>query len=172
MIFKKNLVLVGMMGSGKSTIGRKIAKKLKLDFIDIDKEIERHEKMSVSQIFFIKGENYFRNLEEKVVLDKLRLKAKIISLGGGSFINKNVRKNIIKNHISVWLNWDKFTLIERIIKNDKRPLVNKLTQKELLKMIKERSAIYNKSHFKLDCENLDKETIENKLIKIYESKQN
>ena len=79
---------------------------------------------------------------------------------------------VIKNHISVWLNWDKFTLIERIIKNDKRPLVNKLTQKELLKMIKERSAIYNKSHFKLDCENLDKETIENKLIKIYESKQN
>ena len=80
MIFKRNLVLVGMMGSGKSTIGRIIARNLHYDFIDIDDEIEKIEGRTISDIFLHKGEKYFRELEEEVVLNKLDTKLKVVSL--------------------------------------------------------------------------------------------
>ena len=169
MIFKRNLVLVGMMGSGKSTIGRIIARNLNYGFIDIDAEIEKIERETISEIFLKKGEDYFRRVEEKVVLNKLNSKLKVISLGGGSFINKKIRKSIKKDHFSVWLNWKNDTLIERINKNDKRPLVKNLSKKELVNIIKERSVIYSEADIKIDCENLNKKEIINKIIKIYEN---
>ena len=150
MIFKRNLVLLGMMGSGKSTIGRIIARNLKYGFIDIDTEIEKIEGETISEIFLKKGEQYFRRIEEKVVLNKLNSKLKVISLGGGSFINKKIRKNIKKEHFSVWLNWNKNTIIERISKNDKRPLVKNLSKKELINIIKARSVIYSEADIKID----------------------
>ena len=158
-----------MMGSGKSTIGRIIARNLKYGFIDIDTEIEKIEGETISEIFLKKGEQYFRRIEEKVVLNKLNSKLKVISLGGGSFINKKIRKNIKKEHFSVWLNWKNDTLIERINKNDKRPLVKNLSKKELVNIIKERSIIYSEADIKIDCENLSKKEIINRIIKIYEN---
>ena len=98
---KKNLVFLGMMGSGKSSIGYMIAKKLKLSFIDIDKEIENETEMSIKRIFETKGENYFRKYEEKITLKKLKLRIAVISLGGGAFMNKTIRKEILNNHISL-----------------------------------------------------------------------
>ena len=169
MIFKRNLVLVGMMGSGKSTIGRIIARNLQYDFIDIDNEIEKIEGKTISEIFIKKGEEYFRELEEKVVLYELNSKIKVISLGGGSFINKKIRNNIKKDHFSVWLKWNYDTLIERITKNDKRPLVKKLTKKNLINMIKDRSVIYGEANIKIECENLSKKEIINIILKAYEN---
>jgi len=169
MIFKRNLVLVGMMGSGKSTIGRIIARKLQYDFIDIDNEIEKIEGKTISEIFIKKGEEYFRELEEKVVLYELNSKIKVISLGGGSFINKKIRNNIKKDHFSVWLKWNYDTLIERITKNDKRPLVKKLSKKNLINMIKDRSVIYSEANIKIECENLSKKEIVNIILKAYEN---
>ena len=116
---KENLVFLGMMGSGKSSIGSLVAKKLKLNFVDIDKEIEKNLNITIKKIFEVKGENYFRKIEEQTTLKKLKLSSTVISLGGGAFTNNNIRKEILKNHLSFWLNWDDKTLLNRI-KNSKK----------------------------------------------------
>ena len=100
MKIKKNLVFLGMMGSGKSTIGSLVAKKLKLNFIDIDREIEKKLNTSINKIFENKGEEYFRKVEEQITLKKLKSISTVISLGGGAFTNNNIRKEILKNHLS------------------------------------------------------------------------
>ena len=100
MNLNKNIVLLGMMGSGKSTIGYLLSKNINFNFFDIDKFIEEETGLKIYDIFQNKGEIYFRNLEEKVTLKLLKGKGKIVSLGGGGFLNKNIRKEILKNHIS------------------------------------------------------------------------
>tara|TARA_B100000242_G_C43014946_1_gene471942 strand:+ start:547 stop:1059 length:513 start_codon:yes stop_codon:yes gene_type:complete len=170
MIIKKNLVLIGMMGSGKSTIGNIIAKKIKFDFIDTDLEIEKIEEKTIKRIFDEKGEKYFRSLEESISLEKLKLKSKVISLGGGGFLNFAVRREVLKESISFWLNWKNDTLVKRIINNKKRPVIVNLSSKELVKMIKLRSHTYKNANFKIDCDNLEKKEIADKIIKIYEKK--
>ena len=96
---KENLVFLGMMGAGKSSIGLLVAKKLKLNFIDIDLEIEKTFGKSIKEIFKTKGENFFRELEEKITLKKLKFNSTIISLGGGAFMNKNINSRVIFNII-------------------------------------------------------------------------
>ena len=93
-MIKKNIVLIGMMGAGKTTIGFKLAKKLNYRFIDIDSEIEKLEKQKIIDIFNLKGESYFRRIEEKISLDNLDRNNTIISLGGGAFINDKIRKKL------------------------------------------------------------------------------
>ena len=119
---KKNLVLLGMMGSGKSTIGNLISKKLKLKFIDIDNAIEKKANMNIAEIFSKKGENFFRNLEEKITIKSLESSNNVISLGGGGFINEKIRKEVITNNFSFWLNWSNATLLNRIKNSHKRPI--------------------------------------------------
>tara|TARA_B110000261_G_C12909495_1_gene287842 strand:- start:206 stop:718 length:513 start_codon:yes stop_codon:yes gene_type:complete len=165
---KKNLVFLGMMGSGKSSIGRLISGKMNLVFIDIDNLIEEKEEMSISDIFKKKGENYFRNLEEKITLKTLKNVNNVISLGGGCFMNSKVRKEILMNHFSFWLNWDEETLLKRIKNSRKRPLAYKLNNQEIKQLIKKRSKIYSKAHFEINCNNLTKAEIVKKIIKIYE----
>ena len=166
---KENLVFLGMMGSGKSSIGSLIAKKLRLDFIDVDKEIEKELGMSISKIFETKGENYFRKFEEKITLKILKINSTVISLGGGAFINKVIRKEVLKNHISFWLNWDNEILVNRIKKSKKRPLALNSTENELIDLIKKRSNIYSKALYKIKCEKLSKNEIVKKILKMYET---
>ncbi|MDC0850762.1 shikimate kinase [Candidatus Pelagibacter sp.] len=165
---KENLVFLGMMGSGKSSIGSLIAKKLRLDFIDVDKEIEKELGMSISKIFETKGENYFRKFEEKITLKILKINSTVISLGGGAFINKVIRKEVLKNHISFWLNWDNEILVNRIKNSKKRPLALNSTENELIDLIKKRSNIYSKALYKIKCEKLSKNEIVKKILKMYE----
>ena len=164
----KNLVFLGMMGSGKSSIGKLVSKKLDLPFIDIDSLIVENTKMSISEIFDKKGENYFRNLEEKITLRYLKKIKNVISLGGGGFINDKIRKEILTNHFSFWLNCDESILIKRIKGSKKRPLAFKLTEREIKKIIKNRSKIYANAQFKINCNKLTKTEIVKKIIKIYE----
>ncbi len=168
MELKKNLVFLGMMGSGKSSIGVLISKKLKCNFVDTDSEIEKISKMRISNIFVKKGEKYFRSLEEKVVLKSIQQKNLVISLGGGAFINNNIRKEILSKHYSFWLNWKDEIIVSRIKNSKKRPIVSKLSDKEIVELIEKRSKIYSKAMFKIDCDNLTKSEIVNKIIKIYE----
>ena len=165
---KKNLVLVGMMGSGKSTIGSLISKKLNLKFIDIDNVLENEAKMKISEIFEKKGENFFRNLEEKITLKLLRSTNSIISLGGGSFINEKIRKEILVNNFSFWLNCDPKILLKRIKKNKKRPIAFNLNDSEILDLIEKRTKIYSKAQFKINCDKLKKNEIVGQILKIYE----
>ena len=164
----KNLVFLGMMGSGKSSIGKLISKKLDLPFIDIDILIVKNAEMSISEIFERKGEVYFRSLEEKITLKYLKKIKNVVSLGGGGFINAKVRKEILANHLSFWLNWDESILIKRIKYSKKRPLVFKSTDQEIRVIIKSRSKIYKKAQFKINCNKLTKTEILQKIIKIYE----
>ena len=169
MTSNKNLVLIGMMGSGKSTVGAQLAHKLKLEFIDTDKEIEKLEKKTIKKIFEISGEHYFRKIEEKVVLEKFKLSKKIIALGGGSFLNNEVRKNSKKKCFVIWLYWDNETLVNRIFKNNKRPIIMNLNKRELHNLINHRNLVYKESNYKLNCESLNKSQIIEKLKLIYEN---
>ena len=164
----KNLVFLGMMGSGKSSIGNLVSKKLDLQFVDVDSLIIENTGMSISEIFEKKGENYFRNLEEKITLKYLKKIKNVISLGGGGFINAKIRKEILSNHFSFWLNWDDSILIRRIKGSKKRPLVFKTTDQEIRMMIKERTKIYSYAKFKINCNKLTKTEIVKKIINIYE----
>ena len=167
MKLKKNIVLIGMMGSGKSSIGKILSKKLNLDFIDIDNKIEKEENSTISDIFKKKGEIYFRKIEESLSIKYLNLENKVISLGGGGYINPNIRKKCLKNCISIWLDWKHETLINRIKNSKKRPLTIKLNANELKKLIIERSKIYNSSDYKINCDKLNIEEITKKIIKFY-----
>jgi shikimate kinase len=169
MILKKNLVFLGMMGSGKSSIGYLISKKLNLIFSDIDNLIEKDSKISITEIFKIKGENYFRNLEEKVTLKALKGSNKVISLGGGGFINNKIRKEVLMNHFSFWLDWDELVLLKRIKDSKKRPLAFQATDREIKQLIKKRAKTYSNAQFKINCNNLTKTEIVKKIIEIYES---
>ena len=164
---KKNIVLIGMMGSGKSLIGKILSKKLNLHFIDIDSKIEERENRTISDIFKKNGESYFRKIEENLSIKYLKLENKVISLGGGGYINSNIRKKCLKNCISIWLNWKHETLINRIKNSKKRPLAIKLNTIEIKKLIIERSKIYNSSDYKVNCDKLNKEQIAKKIIKFY-----
>ena len=165
---KKNLVFLGMMGSGKSTIGSLTAKKLKYNFVDIDKEIEKKLNTTIKKIFENKGENYFRKIEEEITLKKLKLNSTVISLGGGAFINKNIKQEVMKNHLSFWLNWDTKILLTRIKNNNKRPLTINTSDSELIDLVKKRSIYYSKALYEIKCDNLTKNQIANNVIKIYE----
>ena len=165
---KENLVFLGMMGSGKSSIGSLVAKKLKLNFIDVDKEIEKELGTSISKIFETKGEDYFRRFEEKITLKILRINSAVISLGGGAFVNKMIRKEVIKNHISFWLNWNNEILLNRIKNSKKRPLAFNSTENELIDLIKKRSNIYSKALYEIKCDKMSKSEIVQKVLKNYE----
>ena len=168
MNLNKNLVFLGMMGSGKSSIGNLVSKKLNLPFIDIDNLIVKNAGMSISEIFIKKGENYFRNLEEKITLKSLKKIKNVISLGGGGFINSKIRQEILANHFSFWLNWNESILIKRIRSNKKRPIAIKSTDQEIRAIIKSRSKIYSNAQFKINCNKLTKTEIVKKIMKIYE----
>ena len=165
---KKNLILIGMMGSGKSTIGSLISKKLNIKFIDIDNVLENDSKMKIAEIFEKKGENFFRNLEEKITLKSLNSTNSVISLGGGGFINEKIRKEVLKNNFSFWLNCDTQTLLNRIKNSKKRPIAFNLSDDELTELIEKRAKIYSKAQFKINCHKLTKTEIVKKILKIYE----
>ena len=164
MEIKKNIALIGMMGSGKSTIGGLLAKKLGGVLIDIDKKIEKIENQKISQIFELKGEAYFRELEFNVTIQSLKDNNKIISLGGGAFMNKELRKIIKQKSKTFWLYWNADTLIKRIKNNDKRPVIKNMKHIEIKKLISERNKIYYFSDFKIICESLKKNEIVDKIF--------
>ena len=166
---KENLVFLGMMGSGKSSIGLLVAKKLKVNFIDVDKEIEKELGISIKKIFETKGENYFRKIEEKITLRKLKFNSSVIALGGGAFTNREIRKNVLKDHLSFWLNWNDEILLNRIKNSKKRPLAFNSSDNELIDLIKKRSNVYSKALYEIKCNNLSKNQIVKKILEIYET---
>ena len=167
---KKNLVLLGMMAVGKTTIARIVAKKLNLKFIDIDKNIIKNNSMTIVEIFKKKGEVFFRKEEEVEVLKSLQEDSSIIALGGGAFINKVIREKILKSAISIWLDINIETINKRIKKNNKRPLLNKVNNlTELRDLYNKRKNIYALANHKIKCDKLDKTNILKKILKIYEN---
>ena len=168
MNIKKNLVLLGMMGVGKTVIGKYVSKKLKINFFDIDNIIEKENKMKIAEIFKTKGEIYFRKEEELVTIKYLNKKGSIISLGGGGFINDKIRKKVLIECISVWLNVNLETIYMRLKNSKKRPLIYKNNQNNIGKIFIERKKIYSLANHEINCDNLHLNQISNKIIKLYE----
>ena len=112
-----------MMGVGKSTIGKALSRSLSMEFIDIDKIIEKKIKLSIEEIFKKKGEIFFRKLEEKITLEEIEKSNKIISLGGGAFMNEKIRTYATSHTKSFWLNVGANLLAKRLNNSKKRPLL-------------------------------------------------
>jgi len=165
---KKNLALTGMMGVGKSTIGRALSKKLLMRFSDIDKIIEEKLKMSIQKIFDQKGESFFRTLEEKITLLEIEKKNTIVSLGGGAFMNSNIRKKILSSSMSFWLDLDLKLIEKRLTKSKKRPLLNNENLgKALEKIYNERKNTYSTANYRIICDRLNINLTTSKIIKLY-----
>jgi len=170
----KSLVLVGMMGTGKSTIGKEVAKKLKIEFIDTDVLIEEDANLAIAEIFKKNGEKYFRELEEKIFLRIKNDKEKIISVGGGAFINEVIRKKILKEYLSIWLNMDEDLIISRIRRNaKKRPMVDQNNIEKSIKSLKKtRDPIYKLANYEINCNLNSKNKIVEKIVNFYEKNNN
>ncbi len=140
----RSIVLVGMMGCGKSAIGKMLARKLHIEFKDADEEIELAAGRSVADIFKEYGEPEFRRLEERVISRLITEGPMVLALGGGAFLNDETRRNILDNGLSVWLNVDFDTLYERVMrKPGKRPLLTKGNPREILiDLMAKREPIY------------------------------
>ena len=166
----KNLILTGMMGVGKSTIGKSLAKKLSYNFFDVDKIIEREEGSSIKAIFERKGEIYFRLLEKKITLKLLKKNKSVVSLGGGAFLNRSIRSYIKINSKSFWLDLNIEVLIKRLSRTNKRPLLLKKNISEAVKKIYyERKKTYSEADFRIRCDSLKTEKITNKILRLYEN---
>jgi len=168
---KKNLTLTGMMGVGKTTIGKILSELLSMQFIDIDKIIEKKHNMTISKIFELRGENYFRRIEEYNTLEQAKKKNVIISLGGGAFMNSNIREEILLNSESFWLNTNLEIIKERVKKSQKRPLLNNDNFKKTLEQIyHERKDFYALADHKIECNKQKPKLIAKIIIKIYENR--
>lgn len=167
----KNLILLGMMGVGKSTIGKIIAQRTKMKFFDTDNLIEKKHQMKIKDIFKKRGEIFFRSEEKKTTLKCLKYKNSIIALGGGAILDKLVRNILIeeKKNISFWLSLDIKKLATRLENTfNKRPLLKKNNNFQILeKIYKERKNLYKLSNFKIACDNLNKNDIAKKIITIF-----
>jgi len=146
-IKKKNICIMGPMGSGKSIIGKNLSKYLNLKFYDTDKEIELETNKTINTIFKEKGEAYFRDIEEKICVKLLSHNDCVISLGGGSVINKLIRKKIKKNSYSIFLKVKLDILFNRLKSSRKRPLLNQnLDKKKILEnLFKDRKKFYEEA---------------------------
>ncbi len=150
----KTIVLVGLMGAGKTTVGRRLAKRLDIPFIDSDHEVEKAAGMSVAEIFESFGEEDFRAGERRVIARLLDGKPQVVATGGGAFVNDETRTLIKEKGISIWLDADIDVLVERTGKRDTRPLLRNGDPKEILtKLANERKPFYAEATHKIVSSN-------------------
>jgi len=117
------IVLVGMMGVGKSTVGRRLAARLGLGFVDADEEIEKAAGMTITEMFERYGEDYFRDGERRVIARLMDGEPKVIATGGGAFMQEETRALILDHALAIWLNADIDTLVDRVSRREGRPLL-------------------------------------------------
>ena len=134
----RSIVLVGLMGAGKSTVGRRLAQKLGLPFRDADNEIEAAAGMSIPDIFSIHGEGYFRDGERRVIARLLQEGPMVLATGGGAFMNEETRARIAENGISIWLRADLDVLMRRVRKRATRPLLQNADPEGTMRQLMEK----------------------------------
>jgi shikimate kinase len=132
------IVFVGLMGAGKTAIGRRVAQMLGLPFVDSDHEIEAVSRMTIPDLFERYGEPEFRALERRVITRLLEEGERVISTGGGAFMNEETRKRVKESGVSVWLKADIKTLVARVGKRDTRPLLSKGDPETILRELAEK----------------------------------
>jgi shikimate kinase len=162
----RNLILVGLMGAGKSSVGRIVATQLGIPFIDSDAEIERVSRMSISELFTAYGEDEFRALEGRVMKRLLKGGPRVVSTGGGAFINDRTRRHIKKGGVSVWLKAELDVLWERVNKRDTRPLLKTENPKQTLEnLMNARYPIYEQADLTVISRDVRKEQMSDEVLK-------
>lgn len=147
------VVLVGLMGVGKSTVGRRLASLISTDFVDADDAIEEAAQMSISEIFSTYGENYFRDGERRVIARLMEEGHGVIATGGGAFVNDETRGIILKNGIAVWIDCAIATLVERTGRRNTRPLLQQGDPEEILtRLYREREPFYSQAPIRVQSD--------------------
>jgi shikimate kinase len=164
-----NIVLTGFMGTGKSKIGRRLAKKLRMSYLDTDELIEEREKDSISAIFKKRGEEYFRRLETKVVKEVALLDNYVISTGGGVVLREGNIRVLKKNAFIVCLFASPEVILKRTKGDEKRPLLKGDDRKERIEeLIAIRKSYYEKADFSVDTSTLDSKKVVEEIVKFLE----
>jgi shikimate kinase len=144
--FDRSIVLVGLMGSGKSAIGRRLAARIGMEFVDADSEIEEAAGLSINDIFEVHGEQAFRDGERRVIARLLSKPPHVLATGGGAFIDPETRKRVKECAFSIWLRADLDVLLRRVSRRDNRPLLKVENKEEVLRqLIEERYPIYEEA---------------------------
>ena len=159
--------LTGMMGSGKTSIGKLLAKKINLPFYDSDEDIEDKLSLKISEIFETYGESWFREQEKKICIDILKKEKFVLALGGGAITNVRIRDSIAKNSLLIYLKTDENILFERL-KNDKsRPLLKGTNlKKQINSILKNREKLYSESNIIIENNVNDIETLVEEIISL------
>ncbi len=161
----RSIVLVGIMGVGKSTIGKRMAQYLDIPFIDADKEIEKAAGMSIEDIFDQFGEEAFRSGEKKVIKRLMGEGQKILATGGGAFMNEEIREDIKEGGVSVWLDADLEILMKRVQRRSDRPLLKEEDPEAVMKkLLDERNPIYALADVKIESRTVSRDVIAGELI--------
>jgi len=161
----KPLALIGLMGVGKTTVGRRLAKRLDLPFVDADEEIELAAGLSVAEIFERFGEDYFRDGERRVIARLMGDGKQVIATGGGAFMNAETRKLMLSNAIVIWLDADLETLVQRVSRRNTRPLLNSGDPKEILHdLAQKRNPVYAQAHIRVTGNDSPHEVTVDKII--------
>lgn len=156
----RSIVLIGLMGAGKTTIGRRLAKKLKMPFADADTEIEKAAGKTVREIFEEHGEQYFRDGERRVIDRLLHEHPRVLATGGGAYMNATTRTTIADNGISVWLKADFDLLMKRVRKRFNRPLLKTDDpEKVMRKLIEERYPVYGEANIVVESKDVPHDQI-------------
>lgn len=156
----RNIVFVGLMGAGKTAIGRRLSQMQDLPFIDSDHEIESVSRMTVPELFETYGETEFRSLEQRVIERLLRQGGQIVSTGGGAFMNEATRGNIARRGVSVWLKADLDLLLSRVARNKDRPLLRNDDPRGVLqRLMQERHPVYRTADLTVKTRDVRREII-------------
>ncbi len=162
-----NIILVGFMGTGKSVVGKKLAKRLNKDFVELDDMIEKREKMPIKDIFEKKGEPYFRRIEKEVVKEVSLRKDIVISAGGGAIIDEKSFKNLKNSGTIICLKASPETILKRTKGLKTRPLLNVHDpKKQIEELLKKREPYYNKADFSIETDNLSTEQVVEEILKL------
>lgn len=167
MKIKRNIYLTGFMGTGKSTIGRELARFLGKKFVDMDYMIEKREGMAVSGIFEKHGEEYFRKLEKEVAVDLSEQTGRVVATGGGTFLNKEIRELFFKTGLVICLFTEKEQLIKRLKRTEKRPLLKgdkSAVADKVEKLLDERKEVYSKFSIRVNTTNLTPQEVAKKIL--------
>ena len=162
---KRSIVFVGLMGAGKTAIGRKVAATLGIPFLDSDQEIEAVSRMTVPELFETYGEPEFRSLEQRVIARVLEQGPQVLSTGGGAFMNEQTRGAIAAHAVSVWLKADLDVLMERVSKKQNRPLLKAPDPRAVMqRLIDERYPVYAEASLTVPTRDEKKEVISEEVI--------
>ena len=167
---KRSVILVGMMGSGKSSIGRRLAAALELHFVDADAEIEQAAGMTIEDVFKVHGEPYFREGEERVIRRILQGGQQVLSTGGGAVVSQQTRAAIAGSGISIWLDAPVDLLLQRVLRRDNRPLLKTDNPRAVLeRLLLERQPYYAEADLKVESRDTPHDAVVDEILALLSS---